>query len=782
MKIRTDLISQFPIKALTERQYEAFLVHHENLKPDTQKAFTRTMLVIDAYVYSSNKSISLKSFNNRIQINQLLGNVIAFIYRHVQGRNEHLYNFSRYVIDLLRKISRSANVPLNVPKLSKVLVHEDVQALLNRFESVDESKIAFYKGWSLTDNKGKEIFVEMSFIREAYGENFTNKLFNALGKFCRSKKEKTVETNIKHFKRLFQYFIKLAPSLEGLERYLRQNNAVYYLTVIFNLELKAHIDNGGSGEAFCKSWRNKMAVYRECLIAYSVFQEPIVQLPVPKYKNSLSLAGSHIKHEVTAGESSGVFNNKLITKVPLKFTDNQAIREIITDVRRDIVHVLQASERSIDLNYRRLIRFNKYAELAIPKILGDRRKHDSYYDRKSVACATFNHYLWQHPGKAGGYSSFLGFVNKTSYLSKLLCIPTLHILYPLILKLVHEHPKITESWLINWQVFNENGKIYGFLESGDSWIIRSVKQRKGMSEAEQTVKLNDVSKILVEKIINHTAVARDFLQSREHDDYRYVLLTASLSAKPSKLKQITNLKKIDSQSFFKRALHSASPNVPKNRALEIAGYLTVNRMRASAGVEVFLKTNSVKKMCEALGHKEERSDLVDSYLPEPILRFFSDRWIRIFQNAIVFESMRDSKYLHRAIDLTPESLDEFLTNHRLKKISGHIWDGNVISTSVEIANTKQEGALLLSTPLLRILLFFFNSSPAEVSRFGLPINMQETWTQLSTLIITQIEHQLDTSSVIDNEFEDEIIAMYQEAVRRPISLKSFKLKDNNETN
>ena len=217
-----------------------------------------------------------------------------------------------------------------------------------------------------------------------------------------------------------------------------------------------------------------------------------------------------------------------------------------------------------------------------------------------------------------------------------------------------------------------------------------------------------------------------------------------------------------------------SSHVSKERAQEVASMLTINRLRASSGVEVFLKTNSVKKMCEALGHKEERADLVNRYLPLPILKYFKDRWIRIFQNAIVYEAMKESKYLHKAIDLSPDALEEFLENHRLDRLHGHVKDGNVFNINEE--KPKQDGAIVISTPLLRILLFFFEATSEEIERLDYGVETINTWEELSKLIITQLEYQLTTDDVTSESFEEEVLDMYQEARANPLTIRNFRVR------
>jgi len=772
--INTKILSQFPFKVLSEPQRAAFEEHKPSCTAKVQKSYSLVLKIIDAYLYSTEQHLTLKSFNSGSEINRYLSSLIGFIYERLDGSLIHKYNYSTYMVQVFAHVAEKANVALAAPVLSKVKVHAEVQTILDSSSGVNEEKLGFFSGWSLDDNSGNKISVEFSFIREAYGDKVAQQLFSALSRFCRKNKEQTVHTNIKHFKGLFRYLIKLADDFSTLKQYLQSSLAVKYLSVIFNIELKSHIDKGLDGSAFVKSWSIKMSIYRECLITYAIFEDPIFPLPVPRFRQAITLSGSHNSVEKSEGCSSGIFNNKLLTKIPLERTDKQAIKEVVKDIRRDIEHVISISDKASEINYKRLKRYEKYAALVAPKELGDVIEYDSIAQKREIACATFNHFLWEHPGKKGGYSTFLGFRDQTEYLNKLLCIPTYHVLYPLILLLVHEHPKITDSWLLNWRFYDDGGKPLGYVKVKDGWVIRSVKKRRGPINAEQIIKLNDTSKVIVERIVEHTKLARGFLKRQGNNDYQYMLLIASLEKQPAKLKGITNLKKITSSSVFTRSLSLPSSYVSKERAKEVANMLTINRLRSSSGVEVFLKTNSVKKMCEALGHKEERADLVNRYLPLPILKYFKDRWIRIFQNAIVYEAMKESKYLHKAIDISPDALEEFLENHRLNSMHGHVKNGNVFD--INAAKPKQDGAIVLSTPLLQILLFFFEATNEEIERLDYVVETINTWDELSTLIITQLEQQLTCNDVTSESFEDEVLDMYQEAKANPLTISNFRVR------
>ena len=69
-----------------------------------------------------------------------------------------------------------------------------------------------------------------------------------------------------------------------------------------------------------------------------------------------------------------------------------------------------------------------------------------------------------------------------------------------------------------------------------------------------------------------------------------------------------------------------------------------------------------------MGHSDVRWSLITSYIPQTLIDFFNARWVRQFQNAIVFEAMKDSPHLFEAIDIKPDDLGLFLRNHGLRNL------------------------------------------------------------------------------------------------------------------
>ena len=115
-------------------------------------------------------------------------------------------------------------------------------------------------------------------------------------------------------------------------------------------------------------------------------------------------------------------------------------------------------------------------------------------------------------------------------------------------------------------------------------------------------------------------------------------------------------------------LQDTSKRITKDDAIELASLVSFRSLRRSMALYDYFENRSVSSASEILGHTKVSWGLITSYIPQSLIDFFNARWVRQFQNAIVFEAMKDSPYLFEAIDIKPENLKAFLKNHGLKDL------------------------------------------------------------------------------------------------------------------
>ncbi|MBF4337803.1 hypothetical protein EAY42_22080, partial [Vibrio anguillarum] len=103
-------------------------------------------------------------------------------------------------------------------------------------------------------------------------------------------------------------------------------------------------------------------------------------------------------------------------------------------------------------------------------------------------------------------------------------LPSSATLNVLLTLLVMEHPLITPSWLEKWELFDVNGNMVGYKQVDNQYIAVSYKSRKGATNAQQEVVLNELSKSVVEFLIQHTHIAREYLKKKGNINWRKMIL------------------------------------------------------------------------------------------------------------------------------------------------------------------------------------------------------------------------------------------------------------------
>ena len=501
----------------------------------------------------------------------------------------------------------------------------------------------------------------------------------------------------------------------------------------------------------------------------------LIPLLVPDFKISGKQIGStNVKYSV----KGNAFNDKLITKIPLSYSDDKAKEIIFESIKTDIKHVNYHSRILVD---EIMQRHNNFQQLKLigqvkcktkPGTTGHGRgcnPVDMTLDEN--VCTTYTHYGWNYPVEKGCYSKFLGYESRSDQLNKLLCLPTCYLLYPFLLLLIEQHPAITDSWLVNWKLYDKKGRLYGFKQVKGVWVAVSEKSRKGRQNAQQTIILNDVSKCLVEQIIQLTTMARDYLRSKENDHYRSVLISQNgICTQP---KRITRLLPFSNRnmvcSTISIRVQESSPFRKKNHAIDIFRSISCSTMRSSCGIRVYLETQSVHAMAEALGHEKYQPQLISHYLPKPLWDYFTNRWVRLFQNAIVYEAMKDSPYLFNAIDLKEDELDEFLKNHGLGELPYHIKRGKEKAKDIadDVSGLIQSVVVMISTGMIQVLFAIVEmvNKASYKEQFNV---ISQHWYETASFILSHLS--MAEGDKQDNELfiSQDVMRMYLLAKNNPL--------------
>lgn len=550
---------------------------------------------------------------------------------------------------------------------------EYISGCIQQFERIElkEEKVWLWRGWPVTNRDGNTSWLRLYPIYKRLGRDFTEKLYQACDEYYSSRKNCQFD-GIKEL----AAFIRHYPG-ELLPEHLQNP---LFITQFWRKFFTYYIETGYGANVqvttLITKWRSHILFFiREYLIPAGVFAEPLGVLPCPEPRR-VSGSRTHIK-KMDDGTEVKV---KLLTNIPLQITDKDAMELLFKKIQADvdlIVHWAELATEDMWKRYQHRLSLAPLGQVRIIQALGaNKYGHKWLVDRrnpdflKNVA-ATFEHHGFVTKHDIDISPLFSNPLSKTAHD---LALPTTGALLPHCVLLVASHPIITPSFLEKLELFDKNGTLVGLVKTDVGYVLVGHKDRKGSDKGQQVVQLTTHTAEVVQQIIELTHPLRNYLKGRNDDNWRYLLLTCGHGFKyPSPIRTIST------ETSDTKRLKVLSNSLGNNTNLSIEERMDYLRrfslvsLRASAAVLVYIKERSAKKMAEALGHNEYSVKLLSCYLPEPVMSFFQDRWIRIFQAGIIVEALKNSEYLLEASSFScMTELDEFLKTHALKIIPKHL--------------------------------------------------------------------------------------------------------------
>lgn len=719
----------------------------------------------------------LDLFNDKELLNIRYQECLGFLYKYIEAGFDRKHLYAKAISNFFHQVASFSNLEIKLIKTNVRKISKDIETCIALIDlrDLNLNKLSFYQGWLVQCKHGeyKRLYLYEVFLK--YGSTFTDKIHKVIDSYIRTQRKTTAEQTIVSITIILRAWMELFSTYEKLEQAMSHESSHISMLNVYNYCLIEAKMKDHCIEYFHNRWKNIVYIFYAVFIEREVFPEPSLAIVTPKFKSSGVNKSQH--------EEGNAFNKKLVRPIPLRYSDSEAKEAIFKSILADIQHVKICSNKAIlevidcYRNFQRLSCAGgkiKRPEETKRQVIGGKSgmmgmknpvKVGPEYPENVIA--TFQHYLFEKP--ILNYARYLGYRDIIGPLHKLLVLPSNAILYPFLARLVIEHPKITKSWLQNWTLYDANGRLHGFKKTGKQYIAVSYKNRKRSKSAQQIVKLNRLSKILVEWIIELTSNCREHLKRSGNNEYRYMLLRAnSLENAPLKFNTISNpceetasekLKSI----YAKESLHGNNIIRCKKDGENIRASLTLRRLRAACGIKTYFETGSVEAMAEALGHNIYDSKLLSHYLPEPLWDYFSNRWIRIFQNAITLEAMKNSEYLFDAVDFTEKELEEFIKNHSIQNIPSVLKTKNNSSLN----NSKKQLTFTVSVGLFQVLMGIVDC----VNNDSIKIEINETasgWYDTARYIINSVESYAEDN--LSMSMDQDVLNFFEIAKKNPLSV------------
>lgn len=516
-------------------------------------------------------------------------------------------------------------------------------------------------GWEGSTRGGSKHYFALYPIYERLGRKFTEQIHSALSSF-------TAKGETRHHTLLKPLAEFIGNSVGDItpQSLLNPEFTTAFWREFYKFYVEYRHTNNCSVTTILTSWNSECQKFIvQCLEASKLFAPPSGPRPSAPHRYKPGRA-TNIKRSADATE----VKVRLVTHVPLNVSDSEAIQLLFRDIQDEIRLIDEWAEGEFK-HIASAVRGRK--ELAksgkVRRILKVGENEGGHKDLTSKqnpfalanAAATFEHYGYQTNSDA---PIALLYPKPMEDTARRLGIPKSGYILPLLTLLVLDHPKITASFLEDAVIFNKRGQQIGLTSSDGVTYLCGVKARSGERGAQEiplTARGIEVTQLLIEA----TAPLRGYLKSKGDDSWRKLLLTSGKSFGYPKC--VNNLSgwTTDARNIeIMAASMCTTCGISIERARSIATRFSLPALRAQVGVSIYINTGSMKKMAEAIGHADTNPTLIEHYLPIPILRFFQERWIRIFQNGVIVRAMTESKYLLEASSFSSmDELDEFLKNH-----------------------------------------------------------------------------------------------------------------------
>lgn len=528
------------------------------------------------------------------------------------------------------------------------------EANLNLYLTTSKDHIAewYWGAWEVKNAFGARHYLPLVEIFKLHGYEFTKKIYDACQAALNARRSK----NIQGLKELCKFIS------ENCRDYTAQDLANQSLANSFWAGFREYYFVTGYNYGKGKTLRTLRNTWQYSIVPFMesyLVKRGIIAAPLPLgYKNIPELEPSHSPNVRTC-ELGVKTNYKLTTPVPLSVTDDQAIKILFSGLQSDIAAIKEWATQKSSAHY---MKFN------LAKLCGVNsapRSRDASLEYGTSA--HYHHICYQlhNTGyKTRADKDFrLSFPPVLGRAADTLGLPHSYSLAPFAILLVIEHPAITPGFLTTLEFYDKNGNECALVPQDNHTYLVGNKFRRGPSLAEQKIKLTPDTLALINQVKEITEPLRQYLKSRQDDNWRKLFLCCGKGfGYPLHVRNFFNGEKDRTLEDIQEIT-----GITDEHANKLREQVSLDSIRATRGVIIFLETESLTAASKELGHAEFSLKLLKSYIPKPLLEFFETRWMRVFQQTIILHALKDSPFLLQASGMhSMEEVHDFLNNHALK--------------------------------------------------------------------------------------------------------------------
>ena len=267
---------------------------------------------------------------------------IGFIYTELDTNNYNKYHYSYEIQSVFNKLALLLNTSVTTILFSLNTISENVEEciLLYKKSKKNIEKIEYYRGWNICSNDNKILNLNISIIYDTYGKEFTSKLHHVMIIYGKKVISTTLSKKIGFLISLFRVLVIIYPNIKEIQKAMSSEYTFESMLIVYNLCLiDAKIKNYNIGH-FHKRWSSIVDMYN-VLVNYGIWQEPITEILRPIYKKCTH---KNTTTNLVKNEKKQLIHNKLVTQIPISYTDSEAKELIFIKIINEIDHIIYCSE------------------------------------------------------------------------------------------------------------------------------------------------------------------------------------------------------------------------------------------------------------------------------------------------------------------------------------------------------------------------------------------------------------------------------------------------------
>lgn len=535
---------------------------------------------------------------------------------------------------------------------SSTHVHIRFQPLMDAFEkkSLNADEVFYWRHSQIQNRRGTLVWIPLRSVGIRFGRRFAEYLYDACHTHVFANNGRVGEIN------LFLTFLVTLPNSYTANSFVCKK----IMAVIWKLFKRHFVDTNLGPSTYknvSRSWELFLVFAKANLHGQGPFGRAEWNLTsLPKMDDGGQ--GPNIRED----ESGKLVAHKLLIDVPLEMTDEAALQIIFEDLTNRVATISIWGKYLVNAIWLRHLR--RIESAATGDVASGRILNPESFSDKDIAnmAAKFQNVGFQPTGKR-----FTSLATPLLDAAFQLGLPTTGTLLPHLALLVIAHPQLTPSFFDNFELYDKFGQVSGLVPTKNGSMLVGYKNRWGAKLAQQEILLTPETEELVNQVIELTNPLRDYLKRQGDDEWRKLFLTCGQGFGYPKGIKSTGL---TADSYRVRELKKDFVRMHLVSSVDVAEFVarfSLVSLRASTAVLSYIENPDVTAFAKILGHFKYSPRLLARYMPAPLLTFYQQRWVRLFQCAIIATAMAESPYALQATGFeTTEQLHSFLKNHALK--------------------------------------------------------------------------------------------------------------------